>query len=84
MPSIALSDMLSRMTTREGLSLKIRQQMLARNITQRDLARVIDLDPSGLSARLRGSRDFRVSELEAIAEALGMHLSELFTSEEER
>lgn len=69
--------MIGRMTTHEGLSLRIRQQMLARQMTQRELAAAIGLDPSGLSARFRGVRDFRLSELEAIAEELGIPLRDL-------
>ncbi len=70
------------MTTREGLSLRIRQHILAKRMTQQELAAAAGMAPSALSARLRGVREFRISEVEEIANVLGVSLLDLLPAEE--
>ncbi|WP_425481694.1 helix-turn-helix domain-containing protein [Kocuria coralli] len=67
------------MRRHKQLTLNIRERLVRREMSQRDLALAIHLAPTALSARLRGDREFRFCELEAIAEALGCSLRDLMT-----
>lgn len=65
------------MTRSKCLSLNIRERLVRLEMSQRSLAEAVGLAPTALSARLRGDRDFRFSELAAIADVLGVPLKEL-------
>ncbi|MDN5702304.1 MAG: helix-turn-helix domain-containing protein [Micrococcales bacterium] len=52
-------------------------------MTQQELAAAAGMAPSALSARLRGTREFRISELEVIAGVLGVTLRDLLPATEE-
>jgi len=51
-------------------------------MTQQELAAAAGMAPSALSARLRGVREFRISEVEEIANVLGVSLLDLLPAEE--
>lgn len=71
------------MTRSKALSLNIRERLLRLDMSQRALAEAVGLAPTALSARLRGDRDFRFSELVAVADVLGVELKELVDFEAE-
>ena len=49
---------------------KLRGRMVEKNVTCKDLADRIGMEPPGLSLRLNGKRQFRLNEVEEIVTAL--------------
>jgi len=70
------------MTVEKAVAINIRERLVRREMTQGQLAIATGMTPTALSARLRGEREFRLSELHAISEALGVRLSDLMPDEE--
>lgn len=70
------------MTKQKMLALTIRSRMALREMTQTQLAEQIEMGRTALSARLKGDRDFTYSELEAIADVLGISLRDLLPVDE--
>lgn len=64
---------MSKVDTTEGLSDLLR----AAKITQRELARRMDMDPSAVSLLLRGRRKMQAHEAAQIASALGVSIAEV-------
>lgn len=58
----------------------IRAEMAARGVTQADLAATLNIPQSQVSARLRGAIDWRLSELYAVADRLGVTLADLIAN----
>ena len=56
----------------------IRQQRLARNLSQQNLADLCSLHRTYISDVERGKRNISLSNMQKIAAALGLALSELF------
>ena len=61
-------------------ALKIKELCKIQSITQKDLAARLGITPVALSKSINS--DLRVSTLEKIADALGVHISELFEQDE--
>lgn len=61
-------------------TLKIKELCKIQSITQKDLAARLGITPVALSKSINS--DLRVSTLEKIAAALGVHISELFEQDE--
>ncbi|HEY8664636.1 MAG TPA: helix-turn-helix transcriptional regulator [Propionibacteriaceae bacterium] len=55
----------------------VRAEMSRRRITQAVVARHLNLSQSSVSLRLTGSAEFKVSELQAVAELLGVSTASL-------
>ena len=72
------------MTVEKAVAINIRERLVRRDMTQGQLATAAGMTPTALSARLRGEREFRLSELHAISEALGVRLADLMPDKEER
>lgn len=72
------------MTVEKAVAINIRERLVRREMTQGQLATAAGMTPTALSARLRGERELRLSELHAISEALGVRLADLMPDEEER
>jgi transcriptional regulator with XRE-family HTH domain len=56
---------------------EVRALMGRHRITQRDLAVWMGLNQTAISARLRGATEWKVSEIERVADGFGVHPSEL-------
>lgn len=69
--------MIDHMTKQKQLALAIRSKAALRDMTQGELADAINMSRSALSARMRGSREFSFTELDAIAQVLSVPLPEL-------
>lgn len=65
------------MSIAKALSLNIRERLVRLEMTQGQLAAAVGMTPTALSARMRGEREFRLSEMAAIAEALEVELPDL-------
>ena len=65
------------MTVAKALSLRIRERLVRLEMTQGRLAELIGMTPTALSARMRGEREFRLSEIATIADVLQVTLVEL-------
>jgi transcriptional regulator with XRE-family HTH domain len=63
--------------TREELAERVRALLAAHGMEHKELARVLGIDPSGLSRALSGQREFKSVEIALIAEALGVHVGVL-------
>lgn len=61
----------------ETVAAEIRAEMARQRKTQSDVAECLDFDRASLSLRLSGKRDFKLSELERIAEFLDVPLASL-------
>lgn len=59
----------------------VRAEMARRDVSQVALAEAIDMGQPSLSKRLRGVTPFDINELSAVAEYLGVPLSNLLPSE---
>lgn len=57
----------------------IRAEMARHGLTQTALADALGITQPGVSARLRGRIDWRLGELQAVAEVLGVPLDTLLT-----
>lgn len=68
---------MAQTTTREEIAAKVRAALAYRGQDQAALAPVIGRSESAVSARLRGVRNFRVDELQAIAAHLDVPLEQL-------
>jgi len=55
----------------------VRAEMSRRQITQAVVARHLNLSQSAVSLRLTGSQEFKISELQAVAELLGVPTASL-------
>lgn len=64
----------------ESVSSLILKQMKSRNLTQADLANILSVTPASISGKATGSRSWKVSDLQALANA-GFDFSDLFTRE---
>ena len=62
------------------IRLKIKEICARVGITQGELAARLGISPESLSRTL--NRDARISSLEKVADALGVHISELFEQDE--
>jgi transcriptional regulator with XRE-family HTH domain len=61
---------------RAAIAAEIRAELARQNLTYAALAKAIGMSPSTLGRRLEGLRPFYLEELEAIAQFLGLKLSE--------
>ena len=68
----------------EAVGLEIRHLMVDANLTSAELSIQAGVSLSTLGRILKGERDARVDNLIAIAQALGVRLSDLLTSAEDR
>lgn len=57
----------------------IKKIRIEKGVTQEVLAEALSVDPSALSNLERGKRELKVSELEIIADCLGVRVIDLFT-----
>jgi predicted XRE-type DNA-binding protein len=57
----------------EQVAAEVRAQMARAQISQHQLAEILEIPQSSVSKRLRGKIAFRVDELEKLAAALGVH-----------
>lgn len=69
-------------TITERVAANVRAEMARNNATQTDLAEVLDLPQSSISARVRGRVPFRLDEIELLSAFLDVPLSELIPSED--
>lgn len=60
-----------------AINAAIRAEMAARSVTQADLSAALAIPQSQVSARLRGVVDWRLGELYAVADRLGVTLHDL-------
>lgn len=67
----------TRMSYQRQLRANIVAELSRRDITQTEAARRLGLPQNALSARIRGRIDFRIGELVALADALGIRLEVL-------
>jgi Zn-dependent peptidase ImmA (M78 family)/transcriptional regulator with XRE-family HTH domain len=67
--------------TTEALARRIRAAIGAAGMQQRELARIIGIDPSALSKALSGQRNFKPLEVALIADALCLPVQELLRDE---
>lgn len=61
----------------ERVSDEVRALMGRHRISQTDLAVWLGVNQTAISARLRGATEWKVSEIEKVAEGFGVHPSEL-------
>ena len=54
-----------------------RDRLAAVGMTQRELARRLDLDPSAVSLMLRGRRQVRLAEVERLSDLLAVQVEEV-------
>lgn len=57
------------------LNSTIRAELARRGMHQRDLAALLGLSQPSVSARFSGAAEWRVSEIQAVARALGIRIS---------
>jgi transcriptional regulator with XRE-family HTH domain len=62
----------------ERIAAEVRAELGRQRMSQRRLAAKLDLSQAQVNDRLRGSVEFRLSELEQIAEILGVPLRQFF------
>lgn len=60
---------------------RVRDELADHQKSQRDLARVLDLDHKTVWRRLHGITDFRAEELATIADWLGVEVAKFYTGE---
>ena len=58
-----------------GLALKV--YMIASGLNQKQLAQKVGMTPASLSRKINGTREFKIGEVLAIKEALGMSAEEI-------
>jgi transcriptional regulator with XRE-family HTH domain len=56
---------------------KLRAAMAGKGVRQSDLAALLGITQAQISARIRGTIEWRVSELQAVARHLGVPVTEL-------
>lgn len=64
-------------TTREEIAANVRAALAYKGLEQAALKPVLDRSDSAVSARLRGVANFRIDELQAIADFLSVPLEQL-------
>lgn len=72
----------TREAERQAIAAEIRAEMARQQITQRDLAAKVGMFQQALQIRLAGVRSFRAEELAAIAQALGVPVTQLLPAPE--
>jgi len=72
----------SQTTTTVTLAVKLRRLLADQQISGRELARRVDMAPATCSRVLRGDRDLTVTELAAVAAALGVTSADLLPDAE--
>jgi transcriptional regulator with XRE-family HTH domain len=65
------------LSSKDSVSAEIRAELGRQRKPQAFLAEVLDLSQVQVSARLRGEVEWRVSEVGAVAQALGVPVSQL-------
>lgn len=68
---------------RAAIAAEVRAELARQSKTQRDVAAALGMEQAGVSLRCRGVRPFRAEELVALAEWLGVPVTQ-FTSAPER
>jgi transcriptional regulator with XRE-family HTH domain len=63
-----------------GVNAAIRARMGPLRMTQRQLASALGISPAGVSARMTGQQDWRVTELGVVARVLGCDPGELYAA----
>ena len=58
-----------------GMALRV--YMIAAGLNQKQLAQKVGMTPASLSRKINGTREFKISEVMAIKEALGMSTDEI-------
>jgi len=71
----------ARTSLSERVAEEIRAQMARKRITGAALAKTLKVSPAWISYRLSGKQPIDLNDLEAIAEALGVAVAELFPSD---
>lgn len=67
---------------RAAIAREVRAELARQLKTQRDVAEVVGVDQGSISLRLSGERSFRAEELSAIAEWLGVSVSQFMPATE--
>ncbi|MCK6096255.1 helix-turn-helix transcriptional regulator [Micrococcus sp. EYE_162] len=70
------------MTKQKQLTLQIRSRLALADKTLSDLGEALGLGRAAMSARMNGHRDFSFSELELVADFLGVQMRDLFAFED--
>lgn len=78
---VAVGATLLSMTKQRLMCLQIRSRLALQDKTQKELGEALGLSRASLSARINGHRDFSFSELEAVADFLGVAMADLFVFE---
>ena len=73
---------LDHMTRQTQLIRQIRSRLALLGRTQRELGEALNLGHAAISARMNGHRDFSFSELELVADYLGIQMRDLFAFED--
>lgn len=75
--------MLASMDVRQTIGLNIKRLRIEQGIAQEKLALLAGIDRAYMGRIERGSENVTVARLEAVAQTLGVHVSELFTEIDE-
>lgn len=62
----------------EKFGKKVREIRLKKNMSQGDLAKILDVHPTYISGIERGVRNMALKNIERLATALGVSISDLF------
>ncbi|MBN6751704.1 helix-turn-helix domain-containing protein [Micrococcus luteus] len=71
------------MTRQKQLTLQIRARLALADKSMGDLGEALGLSRASVSARMNGHRDFTFTELEVVADFLGLSMRDLFVFETE-
>src|SRR5688572_16396367 len=71
----------ARTSLSERVAEEIRAQMARKRITGATLAKTLKVSPAWISYRLSGKQPIDLNDLEAIAEALGVAVADLFPAD---
>lgn len=83
MTSVAERATLVAMTRQKQLTLQIRSRLALADKSMGDLGEALGLSRASVSARMNGHRDFTFTELEVVADFLGLSMRDLFVFETE-
>lgn len=68
------------MTQAQAVPRNVKAEMVRAGLRQADLARPLGISQQGVSARLNGRVDFTITELEIVAETIGVPLAHLINA----
>lgn len=68
---------------RQRIAAEVRAEMARQRLTQRDVAKVLDLTQPAVQLRLVGTRAFRAEELVKLADALGVPAAQFLAEDAE-